>query len=59
MRKNDQGEPVESPIVQALSNLCSANFGILYVVYAPLGQRKSFGARTFIKNCCQFDDTKV
>ena len=55
MKSNDQREPepVESPIVRGLSSLYSANFGVVYVLYAPPGQGKSFGARAFLKNYYQ------
>ena len=59
MKQNDQKDksaPVESPIVRGLSNLYAANFGVVYIMYAPPGQGKSFGARAFLKNYYQFDE---
>ena len=56
MKEDDKGEPVQSPIVDALCNLYAADVGVIYVMYAPPGQGKTFGAQAFLKYFCQFDE---
>lgn len=51
-----ESEPVLSPIVEALCNLYNANFGVIYVMYAPPGQGKTFGGQAFLKHWYQFDE---
>jgi hypothetical protein len=61
MKKHINGvtDPVESPIVRALSNLyAECSYVVIYVMYAPAGQGKTFGARTFLKNFYEFDENE-
>ena len=53
-----ESKPVLSPIVEALCNLYNANFGVIYVMYAPPGQGKTFGGQAFLKHWYQFDEGK-
>ena len=54
IKKDDHAEPIASPIVQALTNLYAEKFGIVYVMYAPPGQGKSFGAPRFPQSFLSF-----
>lgn len=54
----DQTEPVLSPIVDGIINLYSqsqpAPQGVIYVMYAPAGQGKTFGARSVLEHFYAF-----
>jgi hypothetical protein len=56
--ETDQTEPVRSPIVDGIINLYSqsdpAPQGVIYVMYAPAGQGKTFGARSILENFYAF-----
>lgn len=54
----DEREPVQSPIVDALCNLYAAQVGVIYVMYAPAGQGKTFGAQAFLKHFCSLGEGK-
>jgi hypothetical protein len=49
-------EPLQSPIVDALPNLYAAQVGVIYVMYAPAGQGKTFGAQAFLKHFCSLGE---
>lgn len=50
--------PVQSPIVTALCELYNADKGVIYVMYAPPGQGKTFGARAFLEHFWEFDENE-
>jgi hypothetical protein len=56
--ETDQTEPVQSPIVDGLINLYSQSHpapqGVIYVMYAPAGQGKTFGARSVLEHFYAF-----
>jgi hypothetical protein len=56
--ESDQTEPVKSPIVDGLINLYSQSHpapqGVIYVMYAPAGQGKTFGARSVLEHFYDF-----
>jgi hypothetical protein len=59
MKQNEESEqpdPVQSPIIDALVNLYSqpAPRGVIYVMYAPAGQGKTFGARSLLRYFYEF-----
>lgn len=58
---SEQPEPVKSPIIDALINLYSqaAPQGVIYVMYAPAGQGKTFGARSLLRYFYEFQGGEV
>ena len=56
--ETNQAEPVQSPIVDGLINLYSESYpapqGVVYVMYAPAGQGKTFGARSVLEHFYAF-----
>ena len=58
---SEQPDPVQSPIIDALINLYSQAVlqGVIYVMYAPAGQGKTFGARSLLRNFYAFQGGEV
>jgi hypothetical protein len=58
MKQSEESDPdpVLSPIVNALFNLYSQPVfaGVIYVMYAPSGQGKTFGARALLERFYAF-----
>lgn len=51
-------DPVRSPIIEGLCNLYTSSRGIIYVMFAPAGQGKTFGAKAFLNHFYRFKQEK-